>query len=322
MSAADWRPTAPLEAARERARMLVATRDFFRRRTVLEVETPMLSRAAVSDPNIESVAVRLQADADRHYFLHTSPEYAMKRLLAAGWPDIYQVCKVFRDGECGPRHQPEFTMIEWYRRGMTLREMMAETAALVSALLGSAVPTAEPDYVSYPDAFREHAGVDPLTASLEDIVDACDADANLRRALGSRRDDWLDLLLTQRVATAFDPQRLTILHHYPASQAALARTCPDDARVADRFEVFMGELELANGYRELTDAAEQAARFARDLEVRRDQQRSTPPLDSRLLDALAAGLPDCCGVAVGLDRLLMLKRGTANLRDVQTFTVL
>lgn len=319
---ASWKPGSTLAAAAERARLLAVLRTFFAAHDVLEVDTPALSRSAVTDPQIESVAVKLAVDSRHDYYLHTSPEYAMKRLLAAGWPDIYQVCKVFRDGECGPRHQPEFTMIEWYRRDLSLREMMMHTTDLLQQLLSGNVQQGDPHYLGYAEAFSRFTGIDPLSADTRDIIAACDPDDALLASLGTDRDAWLDLLLTTRVAPAFDPQRLTVLHHYPASQAALARVCPDDNRVADRFEIFLGENELANGYRELTDAGEQQRRFDDDQRLRRERGLATRPVDHNLLHALESGLPDCCGVAVGFDRLLMLNLGCTTLSGVQSFTVL
>ena len=324
MSPADarWQPGADLATARVRARMLAAARRFFDAHGLLEVETPAVSTAAVSDPNIESVEVRLHAAGGRPCFLHTSPEYAMKRLLAAGWPDIFQVCRVFRDGEVGRRHQPEFTMIEWYRSGFGLTQMMRHTVDFIEALLTPGRVSGAPRYVGYADAFRRQLGIDPLAAPTAELRAAARPDAQLAGALGEDRDAWLDLLLAREIVPRFPARRLTVLHHYPASQAALARRCPDDERVADRFEVFCGPLELANGYHELGDAAEQRARFAGDQARRQRAGRPLRPLDEKLLAALDAGLPDCAGVALGFDRLVMLECGRDRLREVQLFTAL
>lgn len=300
--------------------MLSEARRFFAEHAILEVETPALQTAAVSDPHIESIEVRLQAAGDRPYYLHTSPEYAMKRLLAQGAPDIYQLGRVFRDGEVGRRHQPEFTMAEWYRRGLDLPAMMRHTVEFIERLLDSGLLSAPARYISYVDAFRRQLGIDPLVATADELRAAARADDDLANALGQDRDAWLDLLLARDVAAAFPNRRLTVLHHYPASQGALARHCPDDARLADRFEVFCGDVELANGYHELADADEQRARFAADQARRRRAGLAVRPLDESLLAALSAGLPDCCGVAVGFDRLVMINLRTDRLRDVQAFT--
>lgn len=317
---AGRQPPAGLQAARERARMLETARRFFSDHDVLEVDTPSLSRSAVSDPNIESVRVELLADPAHDYFLHTSPEYAMKRLLCAGWPDMYQISKVFRDGEVGRHHRPEFTLIEWYRRNVSLREMMAHTVEFISTLVAPGVLIAA-EHVSYVDAFGQHAGVHPLDTRVSSLMDACDADESLRSSIGGDRDQWLDLLLGERVAPRFPHDRLTVMHHYPASQAALARRCPDDLRFADRFEVFCGDLELANGYHELSDAAEQRRRFADDQEQRRQREQPVRPLDDSFLEALEHGMPPCCGVAVGLERVLMVNGNSRDIRDVLTFSV-
>lgn len=315
-----WEPTSELPAAECRARMLAAARQFFHRHDVLEVDTPMLSRSAVSDPNIESIRASLAVDAARDYFLHTSPEFAMKRLLCAGWPDIYQISKVFRDGELGRRHQPEFTMVEWYRRQLTLEQMMQHTVDFIETLLEPASPLAPARYLSYVDAFLEHAGVHALDDDIDTLYAASGADAALRASLGLQRDAWLDLLLGERIAAKFPTGRLTVLHHYPASQAALARLCPDEPRLADRFEVFFGALELANGYCELADAEEQRQRCRADQAARRQRRQPLRPLDERFLAALDHGLPPCCGVAVGFDRLLMINCNTDDIRKVMTFS--
>lgn len=315
-----WQPAATLATAQRRAGMLASAREYFAQQNILEVDSPILSRAAVSDPNIESVSAQLQIDLSRDYFLQTSPEFSMKRLLCAGYPDIYEICKVFRDGESGKRHQPEFTMVEWYRRDFGLQEIIHDTVAFVAALVDPVVLNAPPSVFSYQDAFMHFTGVDPLHDGLQDLMRSTDCDAQLQASLGTHRDGWLDLILTQKVAPGFARDRLTVVSHYPASQAALARLTPDNPVVADRFEVFLGDLELANGYVELTDAREQRARCARDQELRRISGRRLRLLDETFLAALDAGMPACAGVAVGFDRLLMINSGTDDIRNVQSFT--
>lgn len=302
-----------------RAALLRRVRDHFDRSGVLEVATPALSRHAVSDPQIESLAVGESAVSASPLYLHTSPEFSMKRLLAAGYPDIYSICRVFRDGEAGPRHQPEFTMIEWYRRDFGLQAIVDDTLQLIGAALGDEAPSTPAVVIDYRDALLRTCGVDALHAPVAALAAAADADGGLRDAIGSERDDWLDLLLATRVVTTFAPDRLTVLRHYPATQAALARLCPADAQVADRFEVFLGKTELANGYVELTDGAEQSERIRRDNETRRRRGRPVRPVDDLLLDALAAGLPPCAGVALGLERLQMVHDKTEDIGDVITF---
>ena len=313
-----WRPRAGPDVARRRAEMMRQTRRFFAERNVLEVSVPSLSASAASDPNIDSLEVRSLLSASPRY-LHTSPEYAMKRLLAAGFPDIVYIGSVFRDGEAGRRHQPEFTMIEWYRLGHDLDAIMSDAEALVVHLLEPVLDDTQPLRVSYREAFESALGVDALSADAAELADIAAADAALRQSLGADRDAWLDLLLTSRVTPTFSTARVTTLYHYPASQAALARLNADNSLVADRFELFLGETEVANGYVELTDADEQARRFEADNALRKRQGKPQRPADAQLIAALRAGLPPCAGVAAGFDRLLMLRTSCADIRDVLHF---
>ena len=287
---------------------------------MLEVDVPALSRAAVSDPNIDSLEVAARVAGDDALYLGTSPEYPMKRLLAAGYPDIFSVARVFRDGELGRRHEPEFTLIEWYRRDYGLADIARETSELIAAVLDRPALAAQCRSLCYREAFEAAIGLDPLTAPVAALVAAAETDEDLRQALGDDRDAWLDLLLSTRIAPGFPEDRLTVLTHYPASQAALARLDPEDPALALRFEVFLGKLELANGYVELADAGEQRERFLREQENRRRANRPVAPLDDRLLAALASGFPDCAGVAVGFERLHMLYEGANDIADVITFS--
>ena len=314
-----WRPSSGPRAAETRATMLARIRDYFQGEGVLEVDTPVLSQAAVSDTQIESFGIAQSAISRAPLYLHTSPEFCMKRLLAAGYPDIFSICRVFRDGEAGRRHQPEFTMIEWYRLGFSLAEIIADTVALIAAALGDRTPRFEPVVIDYREAFHQVLGIDPMEAPAERLASLAAADDSLRRSIGDARDDWLDLLFTTRIAPSFANDRLTVLRHYPASQAALARLCPDDRTVADRFEVFLGANELANGYVELTDASEQQQRIDADNASRRQRGRTVRPVDTKLLAALQSGLPECAGVALGFERLQMLHDETDDIRDVITF---
>ena len=316
----DWRPASGPQAAASRAALMRRIRAYFEVADVLEVDTPALSPSAVSDTQIESFEIAGSAVSRRPLYLHTSPEFCMKRLLASGYPDIYSICRVFRDGEAGRKHQPEFTMIEWYRLGMGLNDIISDTLQLVGQALGKEGPSGAPVTIDYFDAMRDATGIDIRTADIETLATATAADSQLRAAIGNEKDDWLDLLLATRVIPSFSSNRLTVLRHYPASQAALARLCPDDPDVADRFEIFLGSIELANGYVELTDATEHAARIARDNENRERRGRPVRPADETLLDAINAGLPQCAGVAMGFERLQMIHDRTDDIRDVITFT--
>jgi lysyl-tRNA synthetase class 2 len=315
-----WRPTADLPALRRRAETLRRARDFFFQRGVLEVETPALVNTPVTDVNLGSARVDVPGFATP-LFLHTSPEYAMKRLLAAGSGDIFQICRVYRGGERGRLHNPEFTMLEWYRLGFSLEELMREVAELTRALLGA--PADLPvEYVTYRDALRHHAGVDPLDApraTLEQAARALGLDAAQAGSLG--RDELLDLIVGAQVGPALGTHALTFVHRYPASQAALARIDPADPRVALRFELYHRGVELANGYHELASSTEQRQRFAADQESRRARGLPVQPVDQHLLAALAAGLPECAGVALGFDRVLMLAAGAASIDEVLAFPV-
>jgi lysyl-tRNA synthetase class 2 len=298
--------------------MLQRLRAYFDAESVLEVDTPALSTTAVSDTNIESLEV-ISELTDAPLYLHTSPEFCMKRLLASGYPDIYSICRVYRDGEAGRRHQPEFTMVEWYRLGFGLTDIIADTLKAIAMALDDSTLEDDILVVDYRNAFIKVCNVDPLQASIGDLANAADADDRLRRALGDARDDWLDLILTTKIAPSFATDKFTVLQHYPASQAALAQICPADASVADRFEVFMGPVELANGYVELTDTRIQAERIANDQAMRESRGQAVRPHDQPLLAALLSGLPACAGVAMGLERLQMMHDKTDDIRNVLSF---
>ncbi len=318
----DWRPSGAFEALRLRARLYAELRAFFGQRGVLEVETPVMSAAGNTEPNIASFTTVFSGRTDGASparWLRTPPEFALKRLLAAGLGDCYELGRVFRDGEAGGRHNPEFTMLEWYRVGWDHHRLLDEVAALVRMALALVGRDARLQVVAYRDLYRERLGIDPFLAS----------DDALRDALGEvqvapeglTRDDWLDLLMTHRLQPAFDPGVMLAVHDWPATQAALARLrdTGEGFAVAERFELYLGPVELANGYHELRDANEQRSRFERDLVVRRGRGAARPPLDERFLAALAHGLPACAGVALGVDRLLMAMLGTPRIADVLAF---
>jgi lysyl-tRNA synthetase class 2 len=324
---ADWRPGATPARLQARAALLARTRAFFAARGVLEVDTPLLVNAPVSDVHIHSAAVRLAAErgASAQMFLHTSPEYAMKRLLAAGSGDIYQVCHVVRALEHGRLHNAEFTLIEWYRLGFTLEALMDEVAALVRELLGSAGAQRAQERLSYREAFTRELALDPFTATLAELAQAAATlgfgapPAGEGEGGAARRDELLELLMGAVVGPRLGAGALTFVHGYPATQAALARLDPRDPRTARRFELYCDGIELANGFHELTTASEQRLRFETDNSERRRMGLPVHALDERLLAALAAGLPDCAGVAVGFDRLAMLATGAAHIDEVLAF---
>ena len=321
-AAADWMPSATRDALRLRAWVNRLVREFFHARDVLEVETPVLSLAGNTDPNIASFSLEFSGRTDgapRTRWLRTSPEFALKRLLAAGVGDCYELGRVFRDGEAGGRHNPEFTMLEWYRVGWDHLRLVGEVAELVQAALSLVGRTASLRVVRYRDLYRDVLGVDPVDAGIDDLR-AGMGEVAIDPA-GLTRDDWLDLLMTHRLQPGFDPGELLAVVDYPASQCALARVRAEAGgpAVAERFEVYLGSIELANGYHELLNPIEQAARFARDGEVRRGRGDRVPPTDAHLLSALQAGMPACAGVALGVDRLLMAMRGTERIREVLAF---
>lgn len=307
MTDSSWLPSASVAVLRRRAAYLATIRQFFAARDVVEVETPALAAAGVTAPHIEGLR-----EASTGYWLQSSPEYAMKRLLAAGMGDCYQLARAFRAGEQGRYHNPEFTLLEWYRVGWSATALMAEIQALVDAVLGQAPVHA----MAYSEAFLAAGLPDPLSANDEEVEQAaCAAVGQLPS--GINRDAQLDLLLDAVVIPSL-PSRC-FLTHYPAAQAALAQLDDQDARVAQRFEFFCNGVELANGFLELTDATVQRQRFVEDQHQRQAMGRQSVAMDERLLTALQEGLPPCAGVALGVDRLLMLAEGADSIAAVMAF---
>lgn len=320
MSEIPWQPAAGLDVLRLRAELLTRIRAFFAAREVLEVETPILSHAAIPAPHLESFAVHpVSRPAAVTGYLHTSPEFPMKRLLAAGAGPIYQICKVFRADEHGRRHNPEFTLLEWYRPDFDADALMTELEALLQALLAGLRPLPPVQRLSYREAFVQYAGVDgldnaiePLRAALDEHEVALPADMP-----ADDPDPWRDLLLTQVIEPRLPPA--VFLYDYPASQAALARIRPGTPPVAERFELYLDGVEIANGFHELTEAGEQRRRFDAENAARVAQGLAPVPIDEAMLAALEHGLPDCAGVAVGLDRLLMRAAGVDSIDAVLAF---
>jgi lysyl-tRNA synthetase class 2 len=310
-----WRGAAELPELRARAALYRDIRGFFAARDVLEVETPLLCSAGITDPAIEPLRVERGQSIEAPRYLQTSPEYAMKRLLAAGSGAIYQIARAFRDGEAGSRHNPEFSLLEWYRPGYDLSALMQEVAELLQTCLGDK-PT---QMFSYRELFMDKLDIDPFSADIAALRQRAAAVVDIG-ALTGGRDLWLDLLLSHAIEPTLRDCGVCFVRDYPASQAALARIAArDGVPVAQRFEVYVDGIELANGYLELSDPAEQRARFEADNARRREQGLPEHPLDEYLLAAMDAGLPDCSGVALGLDRLLMLRTGRRDIRDVLAF---
>lgn len=296
-----------LLALKARAEFYKLIRAFFHERKVLEVETPLLAKASITDPYIEPLLTQ------QGLHLQTSPEYAMKKLLAAGAGDIYQLCKAFRKEEHGVRHRQEFTMLEWYRLGFDQWDLMAEVADLVEALLG----VSHFEHTSYRQLFLNQLGIDPMTISNAELIshatDCIDVDMP-----NASRDDWLNLLLSHLIEPELASDSPVFVYDYPPSQAALAKINHDEqgAKVAERFELYYKGLELCNGYHELVDVAEQKMRFHADNQQRLAMGLDAMPIDYELLAAMEQGLPACAGVAVGIDRLLMLKLKSHDIADV------
>ena len=316
----NWQPAANVPMLRTRAAMLASARAFFAERGVLEVDTPILSAAAPSDPQIEPLSAGVSGFA-RRFYLCTSPEYAMKRLLAFGSGDIYQIGKVFRDEEHGRWHNPEFTMIEWYRLGLDDHGLMLETEALLARLLAPARRLGAAVRLTYAEALGRHAGVDAHTASEAQLAHAAarlgiDCDGALDR--DARLDLLMGLVVGPKLGRSDTP---TFICDYPPSQASLARIKPGTPPVAARFELYLDGVELANGFHELCDAAEQRARFEQDLAIRRGRGQPVLPLDTRLLGALEHGLPDCAGAALGFDRVVALAAGADSLGAAMAFPI-
>lgn len=315
----SWQPSATLDAIRVRADVYHQIRAFFYERGVLEVETPALGSSTATDPLLKSLQVDLEVSPEQSpvLYLQTSPEFPMKRLLASGSGSIYQICKTFRSGEVGGRHNPEFTMLEWYRAGMDLWALMDEVVALIQRVLddGRSVES-----LSYADAFARYLEIDPFCCDLESLNALCVSRCGWSgQALA--RDDALDLLISTVIEPHLGNNCMTLLHSYPASQASLAQVMTDDKGrlVAQRCELYLDGLEIANAYEELLDESEQRQRFLADNEKRDEIGSFDIPLDERLLQAMASGLPDCSGVALGLDRLLMIKLGAKDISEVIAF---
>jgi len=308
-----WQPGASIQALRQRSELLAQLRGFFHQRQVMEVDVPLLSRATVTDHNIESIQAR---NGDVAAYLQTSPEYFMKRLLASGSGDIYSLGKAFRSAESGRRHNPEFSLLEWYRCGWDEHQLMDEVAELIATL----VPDIAVRRCSYADVFIRHLQIDPHLTGLVDLQRLA-VSAGSEAWAEESRANCLDLLFSVLIEPHLD-DGLVLVYDYPACQAALAKYAEDSQgrRISRRFEAFLNGVELANGYCELTDATEQAARFAEDQRLRQQSGKAAVAADQHLLAAMEAGLPECAGVALGVDRLLMQLQGAESIEQVMPFS--
>lgn len=309
-----WQPSASYENLYRRAQILRSIRNFFANRDVMEVETPLLCHTSVTDPFIQSIPALVQLHSQQqHYYLQTSPEYAMKRLLAAGYGAIYQITKAFRQGEVGRLHNPEFTMLEWYRPGFDHHDLMDEMDELLQLILN----TSSAERKTYSELFQSYLQIDPHQVSTENLV-ACVKANNLSVSEDANFDcdTWLNLLMTHCIEPHLGNDRPCFIYDFPASQAALARI---QQGVASRFEVYFKGLELANGFYELQDAHEQRQRFEKNLVLRKQLELVELPIDEFFLAALEHGLPDCAGVALGIDRLVMLALQHDEIGDVLSF---
>lgn len=319
----SWQPTASLAMLKKRARMLAKLRAFFAERDILEVQTPILSHAGNTDPSIETFVTQ-QNESLKHTiqpsFLNTSPEFSMKRLIAAGYGSIYQITPAFRQDEQGKRHNPEFILLEWYRIDFDHHALMGEVNSLIRYIAEDVIKLDRSQFFSYQDAMIKFANVDPFNATDDDLKAATEKSGiEVIGMNDAPRDSWLDLLMSQVVEKNLPLNCPVFIYDYPASQAALAKIRKASPAVAERFEVYINGMELGNGFHELTDAEEQAARFSKEQMLRKKSGLPGIPADHHLIAALKHGMPECAGIAIGLDRLLMVLTGAEHINDVLTF---
>ena len=319
----NWQPTASLEMLKTKSRLLAKLRAFFAEKDILEVQTPILSQAGNTEPTIESFVTQERENSAHKVqpsFLNTSPEFAMKRLLAAGYGSMYQVTPAFRQDEQGKRHNPEFTLLEWYRIDFDHHALMGEVNSLIRFLAKDVLNLGRSEFFSYQQAMVKFANVDPFAATIEELkLATTKAGIDFVGMDDVSRDTWFDLLMSQVVEKNLPMNCPVFIYDYPASQAALAKIRKDSPDVAERFELYINGMELANGFHELSDAEEQAQRFKEQQKQRRDFKQQGIPADYHLIEALKHGFPECAGVAIGLDRLLMVLTGAEHINEVLTF---
>ena len=314
-----WQPSGSIETLKQRARIMQKIRAFFLQRKVWEVETPVLSQSGNPDPNIESFMIKASTPDDTGY-LHTSPEFAMKRLLSSGSGSIYQLCKVFRAAEVGQFHNPEFTMLEWYRVAFDYHLLMQEVDALLREVLHGHIELGESQFLSYRDTFQNFVKIDPFTAEIEALRSCVErANINVEGMTHASHDSWLSLIMTHIIEPALPINCPVFIYDFPVSQASLARIRDEEPPVAERFELYLNGIELANGFSELTDVKEQRFRFEQENNQREQNAQQKMKLDSNFLEAMEAGLPECAGVALGIDRLIMLAVQASSITEVMAF---
>ena len=320
--AGDWQPACSLQNIRQRARMLKTIRCFFANRNVMEVETPVLCQGTGTDPNLEFFSTRyLNGQRPRTLFMQSSPEFCMKRLLASGSGSIYQICKAFRNGESGRFHNPEFSLLEWYRVGFDLAQLMDEVSDLMDTLFEDTLK--EVEKISYREIFHRYTNLDPLDFDLESWSQCARRHqlADAEEICAKSHTIWLDFLFSFLVQPQLGRQSICLVYDYPACQSSLVEVSKLDSRVVERVEIFLRGVELGNGYFELTDAQEQRTRFEKERNNRNQRGIKVPDLDSRFLEAVKSGLPRCSGMAIGLDRLLMLITESTEINNVLAFPV-
>ncbi|MES2203944.1 MAG: elongation factor P--(R)-beta-lysine ligase [Pseudomonadota bacterium] len=306
----SWQPSATIDALKNRAEILRTLRDFFYQRHITEVETPLLCKAGTTDVYLDSMTV---TSNQKTRYLQTSPEFAMKRLLAAGIGDCYQICKAFRCDEAGQYHNPEFTMLEWYRLSFNHHQLMNDMDDLLQLIL-KCQPAKR---ISYQQLFLDYLNIDPHLASVEDLKKISPELCSVLNETTDTKDDYLMLLLSHLIEPKIGFDRPCFIYDYPASQAALSKV--RENKFAERFEVYVNGIELANGFHELQSAQEQLERFQKDNKKRRELNKPEVPIDDHLIAALENGLPACAGVALGIDRLIMLAQKKENLYDILSF---
>jgi elongation factor P--(R)-beta-lysine ligase len=310
----SWQPSASLEVIKKRASLLQQIRGFMDTREIIEVDTPILSHFGVSDPYIQSLTTSCAAESDAVLYLHTSPEFCMKRLLAAGSGSIYQIAHVFRNEESGKRHNTEFSMLEWYRIGFNYYELMDEVAELLNDI-GLEIP----DKMTYADAFKQSIEIDPHTVAISELQSLCKQQG--WEDASDDRHALLDFLFSDAVIKNLNQTKPLFIYDYPECMSALATLKKGEPIVSERFELFIAGMEIANGFNELIDADEQVKRFEKELSTRRNKGLAEPPIDKGFVEALKSGLPECSGVAVGIDRLLMVLSEKDDINEVSTFTL-